>query len=258
MSTTLNTAAELWTDAQLLEWSNGELVPGEITNERAIADEVFKRCGVPFGTINAAKALIQSVAQAPLENVAEPVVTPEPEVIVEPTPVVEPVVETPVVKPEPTPTPKAPAPATGSNKEKSPTQVLIEESINEYLEKMAPGRSHTGNAGELLQLKFYRTLSTILRLEGSEFARVFSWLLLTVNAHREGVFHERYVFRYFDAINLTNPERRNFERLVNMLITTCNPKTRNRTIKQVDIPATMAGFKNSAMHQRVMEFYTGM
>jgi hypothetical protein len=257
MPTLLNLAPIDWTDEQLLNWAQGELTPGVEATERTLADETFKRFGEPFGTINEAKELLKSDSM--------PSTTPtEPEPVVEAQPV--PVVVEPV-KPEPPPatpalpvTPTTPAPATpGKATEKlSATQILIEENLLEYLEKMAPGRSHNGNAGELLQLKFYRTIQTILRLEGSEFTKTFSKLLLLINEHRQGVFHERYVFRYFDGINLTNPERRNFERIVNLIITTCNPKTRKQTMRQVDIDATMQGFKNGAMHQRVMEFYTGL
>jgi len=260
MSTIVDKSVEAWTIQELLEWSKGLNLPAGAVTERDLADEIFKRSQLPFGTINEAKTLIQK-----LESVAavEPPVTPPVEVPAEvpvvPTPPVEP---TPVVK-APKPPPSAPAAVKpngtlNSGTVKSPTRMMLEENMAEYIEKMAAGRSHHGNEGELLQLKLYRTIQTILRLEGSEFTTAFGWLLSVVNSNRSGVFNERYIFRYFDAINLTNPERRNFERVVNMLITTCNPAMRSKSLKQVDIDATMQGFKNPAMHQRVTAFYTGM
>jgi hypothetical protein len=252
MSTELvNKSTDSWTIEELLGWSKGTVVPGEPITERDLADEIFKRCQLPFGTINEAKSLVAKLeVVAPVEVPVESVSAPE-------KPVAPPVTVTPVPPKAPAPVVKA-AETLNAGKAKSPTRIMLEENLNEYLEKMTPGRAHHGNEGELLQLKLYRTIQTILRLEGSEFTTAFGWLLSVVNSNRQGVFNERYIYRYFDAINLTNPERRNFERVINMLITTCNPATRTLSLKQVDIDATMQGFKSPLMHQRVTAFYTGM
>lgn len=160
----------------------------------------------------------------------------------------------PVVEPEPVKV----EPIQVKPTNKSATFLHIEERLNDYIEKMQPGKGHPENVGPTLQEGLYRTILTILRIETEEFNTLFSYLLSVVNANRSTVFHEKYAMRYHNKLKLSNQERKCFERIMNLLLTTCNPSTRAQFKKQVDIPATMATFKDQKMSQRVLAFYEGL
>jgi len=247
MAKQINKLPKNWADDDLVGWAQGSVTPGNDVSVEALVEEANKRMGTELESADDVKAAILKAA--------------EPEDAGVTTAEEAPVAEEPAAQPEAEPTP-APAPAPKETPKESTatgaTQQMIENNLNEYIEKMKPGRAHTGNEGPTTQLKLYRTIQTVLRQQGSEFTRSFNELLKTVHEHRDGVFHERYLFRYFDAIALTGSERRNFERMLNLLLTTCNPATRSKTVKQVDLDATMEGFKNSEMHQRVIGFYTNV
>ncbi len=149
------------------------------------------------------------------------------------------------------------APVTEVNK-KSPVESMVSDGIDEYLAMMKPGRSHSGNEGVVAQTKFFRLIQLVLRQEGSLFYKLFGELLTAVKENRKGAFSERYLFRYFEQITLPINDRKNFERMLNLLITTCEPSTRAHALKQVDLQGTMEGFKDHEMEQRVEGFYQGV
>lgn len=132
----------------------------------------------------------------------------------------------------------------------------IREDIQFYINSMRPGRSHYNTEGPSIQIKFYKTILSILRLEGRNFMVLFEELLGVVHQYRTTIFDERHAYRYFELMNLTTVERKNFERILHLLLTTCDPKTRNKAVKYVDLDQTLEGFKDSNLHQRVIDFYT--
>lgn len=238
----INKQPHNWSDEDLQGWANGDVELGSSVSEEKVAEEVFKRANVEeAGGVEEAKALL--VTEQVTEEEAEPVEQEEP--------VEE--VKAPEPEPTPAPTPK-PTPVTQEDEGIE----IVEDQIQEYIDRMYPGNAHRGNEGAMLQVKLYRTIQTVLRMEGRRFITAYSLLLKMVNENRDGVFNERYVFRYFDALNITNPERRNFERILNLLLVTCDPKTRAKATRQVDIELTMEGFRNPEMYQRITEFYNGV
>lgn len=242
-----------WTDEELFGWAKGEIEVGTNLTEEGLAAEVFKRTDIEQGTVEEAKAIVLRVntdvvvEQQEVETVETTEEVIEEEIL---TPVLESVKETPV-EPAKVETKNTPAVNVGTNL----TLVGIKEFMENYVAKMTPGVSHNGNEGVQLQTKFYRTLQTVLRLKGSDFFKAYGLVLETANLHRNSVFHERFVFRYFDGLTIPNNDRRNFERLVHLIITTCNPATRSKTMKQVDIVGVMEGFNNEEMTQKVLGFY---
>lgn len=138
------------------------------------------------------------------------------------------------------------------------TEQSIEEALVFYKKTMKPGTTHQGGEGVVAQVKFYRTVQTILRQTGSKFTKLWSDLLAFVHEHRDDIFHEKYAFRYFDQLRqLTAQDRKNFERIMNLLLVTCDPSTRSRATEQVDINATMEGFPDETFYQKVRAFYSG-
>lgn len=256
MTRVLKKDAAQWSNAELDQWAREEIETAKPLTERQLADEVIKRRGLEGKqSVEDIKALLRGdeVEEEVKEEVQE-----------------EPVEEKPSVKKEET-AKKEPAPvketkplqklAKGGNENELSLEV-IQQNLEEYAHSMRPGRAHRGAEGPLNQVKLYRTVQMVLRQKGANFHRAFGYLLDFVNEHRRDVFNEMYVFRYFDSrqmkTSLPAGERRKFERILNLLITTCNPRTRSKTLEQVDIDATMETFKDPDMHQRVLGFYKGL
>lgn len=205
----------------------------------------------------------QAKSKAP-EPVVETAVVEEPTPVVEPTPVEEP---TPIVEPTPEPVVESkPAPVKQKTKPVSKYTLDILEgdstlvqhvktTLKEYLEKMAPGRSHAGKEGAITQVKFLRLIETILKLEGTEFTLMYGTLLDTVNKNKGSAFSESYIYRYFDSLTISPSESAKFSKLMNLLLVTCDPDKRRASLRQVDVMATLETLKNDAITQRVVEFY---
>lgn len=255
MAKQINKQPHNWSDEELVSWGLRQVEPGNGVTDEKIAEEIFKRADQDQGTVEQARGIMVEVAPVDEngdgdgEELDLSQEAPEGEAVPEPA-----VKEAPVeAKKEAAPAPQAvKTPIDDEGVE------IVDEQLQEYMSRMYPGRSHQGNEGATLQVKLYRTIQMVLRMEGRRFISAFKLLLNTVNDNRDTVFHERYAYRYFDSLTLTNPERRNFERILNLLMTTCDPKTRSKAVQQVDVDLTMEGFRNPEMHQRVVEFYQGV
>lgn len=258
MANTIKKDAPQWSNAEIKKWATGEVETAQPVTDRQVADEVIRRQNLEQGmSVDDIKAIVRG------EEVANEAPEEEPKV--------EEKVEAPVQEPKPEPvkkekpvpsTRKAATPITTGGKENEISLEIIEQNMREYVDAMRPGRALRENEGAMNQVKLYRTVQMVLRQKGSNFQRAYGFLLNFVHEHRKSVFNEMYVFRFFDSremrSSLPSGERRRFERILNLLLTTCNPSTRAKSLEQVDIDATMESFKDPEMHQRVLGFYKGV
>lgn len=132
---------------------------------------------------------------------------------------------------------------------------LIEQNLQQYAEEMAPGKPHGAEQGPMNQLGLYRAIQTVLRQEGPAFIQAMDYVLKVFHEHRDGAFNERYVFRYMENVKLGKIERKVFERLISLFVTTANPATRAQTIRQVDLAAVVKGIPDGNVQQRLYEYY---
>ena len=153
------------------------------------------------------------------------------------------------------PEPPKPAPAA------VPMDQHLARALEDYTEAMRPGKPITAENGAREQLKLWRAIQGVLTKNGSEFVKGWSDLLAYVAKHkrqdngRDGVFGERYIYRFFDNVRLSSGERRNFERMLNLILTTADPRSRQLTLKQVDLKSTLAGMADENVRQKVIGFY---
>ena len=252
MSTRINKPASQWREEELHGWARGDIESGRAANEKQLATILAKKLELEVGDDIAAfkEAAVEKIdgteetAQEVPEEEAAPVEEKEePEVK-----------EEPKAAPQPQQTAAKQEPQFPGG-QKSTTLMIIEDNLAKYVAKMRPGVAHQGNDGPATQVMLYRTIQTILRQKGTDFNFAFGEFLKVVHKHRKDVFNERYIFRYMDRLTLTPAERRNFERFVSLAMTVCDPATRSHTLKQVDVDATMEGFKDPDAHQRVVAFF---
>lgn len=127
--------------------------------------------------------------------------------------------------------------------------------LQEYVREMKPGLPIENAKGAIQQKQLWGTIKFVLGQTGSEFVAMYAELLRVVAENRKGVFNERYVYRFMDQLAISSPERKNFERMLNLLMSTCDPKTRQFSLKQVDMRATLQGFADNNIQQRISGYY---
>lgn len=132
----------------------------------------------------------------------------------------------------------------------------LQRKLDLYLAEMTPGKPLEAERGMEMQLQLWKAIKDALKKEGSEFVAHYSTLLQTVHAHRRtGAFNERYVYRYFQNLRMPAAERRNFERMLNLMLTTADPSTRRLALRQINLPTTLSGFEDEGVRQRVTDYY---
>ncbi len=130
--------------------------------------------------------------------------------------------------------------------------------LAEYANVMAPPKPVASPAGVQAQTGLWRTIQFVLRTKDAEFIALYSQRLAFVLEHRKKLFHELYVFRFFDELKLPRVERKAFERMVHLMITTCDPRTRQFSLKQVNLPGILDAMPDHLAAQRLQGFYSGL
>lgn len=132
---------------------------------------------------------------------------------------------------------------------------LLEEGIAEYAAAMAPRKPVNDKDGRMYQVKLWRIIQGVLRSPAKEFTKNYSRLLSLVNEHRDGVFSDRYIYRWMPELTLPGNDKKNFERILNLLVATADPATRAQGLKQVDLKLIVNGLKDGEHQQRLLEYY---
>ncbi len=120
---------------------------------------------------------------------------------------------------------------------------------------MAPGKPINTADGVNMQMMLWNTIKQMLNREGSEFVLHYSEFLRFIREHRKGAFSERYLYRFFEYLRLSSEERANFERLLNLMVITCDPAMRQLALRQVDLRSSLAGLPSEAQRQKIAAFY---
>ncbi len=134
-------------------------------------------------------------------------------------------------------------------------QKAVIATIERYMENMSVIRPTTPTEGAMYQGQLAWLLNNVTHRYGADFKPAWSLILEYFNEYKDGVFGERHVYRFFEQSNMGAQQIEAFQRLVNLIILTANPKTRKESLKQVDIERTLAvGFDETA-RQNLLAFY---
>lgn len=200
----------------------------------------------------------------PVAETTEPtkvtVTAKQPEPVKEPEPVAE---VKPVVKPKAQNTEK-PVVATPNladtvaqiKKSGTLAQKSLVTAIENYMANMAPGKPVDPDTGVKHQYALWKTIHNLVHnAPASEFKSLWSLLLAFFNTYKEGVFHDRYLFRFSEYWSYSNEELNGFQRVLNLINLSCDPATRAIGLRQVNLDTTLRdGFSEEA-RQRLLNFY---
>jgi hypothetical protein len=208
-------------------------------------------------------APIVAEEEATEENTAPGYVAPvKAEVI--PEPIVQPVVVTPVVEVPPAAPAKVevvtPAPVvevTVANPMDGVSLVgkMAYQNILDYVINMAPKNPIQIDEGCRHQTRLYSSIMSIINNLDADFNKAFGALLKLIHEQKDGVFHEIQIFRFMDHIALPLDDRKAFQRIINLLKLTADPKGRALALKQVSLKNSLEFGVNESGRQRLMAFY---
>lgn len=126
--------------------------------------------------------------------------------------------------------------------------------LQDYVEKMAPKRPISTVEGAGMQRMLWQSIKQMLQRDGNEFIHHYSETLRIINENRNGCFHPRYLFRFLQEVNMPANDRSNFERVLNLMLRTCDPATRSITMRQVDMRSSLAGL-DDRQREKVAAYY---
>lgn len=225
------------------------------------------------------EAPVTENTQAPVVENTQPAEEPAPAPVQEepaPAPVVEETQPAPAPEPAPTPTVTAAVSTTvaqvENQQEPAPTgfdaliaqikesgtraQKDLVNSLEHYMVNMKPGKPVNPDEGARHQYVLWKTITGITETAPvDEFKKLWSILLGYFNQYGKGVFHDRYVFRFSEFWQYDERQLAAFQRILNLLKLTANPKTRAMGLRQVDMNRTLADGFTEEGRQRIVGFY---
>ena len=135
-------------------------------------------------------------------------------------------------------------------------QQVLRQHLDQYIAAMATNMPMTSEKAAGHQLNLFTVINGILSQEGAVFVAEMDNLLSKINANRDGVFSEYYVFRGLEHLRLTVSQRALFQRLIHLFINTCDPTTRGLALEAIDLRAALASPLEDAKQQRLVAYYT--
>lgn len=142
----------------------------------------------------------------------------------------------------------------------SPAQVACENisrDLETYVRKMGLGTPIDSTEGGQMQRMLWRAIKTTLREDGPVFAAVWSSLLKIVSENRgeKQCFNEAAVFRFADSAPIPPDELQIFQRVLHLILNTCDPGTRLLKVRHIDLNLVVKGLPG-AHGDKIKAFYT--
>lgn len=128
--------------------------------------------------------------------------------------------------------------------------------LETYIERMAPLKPISPEEGARAQYSLWKALSTLLENgPDNEFKKLWELILKYFDNYKDGVFGDRYIYRFSQNWTWAKTENEAYIRLLNLIKVSANPITRSMALRQVNLDATMqVGFSEMAKN-RLISFY---
>ncbi|TDN61192.1 hypothetical protein [Paraburkholderia sp. BL10I2N1] len=122
----------------------------------------------------------------------------------------------------------------GSLKDVTIAGQMIINTITDYTQKMKHGRLITQAEGMRQQVSLCNAIFASINTLDADFRPVLTTILGILHRERYAAFRETHLFRYWDRVALSKNQRRGFEKIITLLKTLADPKTRQTALRQVD------------------------
>ena len=132
--------------------------------------------------------------------------------------------------------------------------------IKEYVIKMEPSKYQDAKSGVPQQKRLYNLISELSKLEFLDFKVGMDSLLNLIFDYRHAAFSAFYSRRFFENLypSLTHEQIREFDDLLNILVTVGSATNRSRAMTQVDLAATLKSVKNPLAQQNLAAYFSAL
>ena len=137
----------------------------------------------------------------------------------------------------------------------TPAQRSLIAQLRNYIDRMKPGMPVSGDKGAGHQYSLWVLLSTLVNQSQDDFTNLWALVLAFFHEYRDGVFHDRYVFRFSEYWSRPEAELQAFQRLLNLIKLTSNVAGRESALKQIDLQRSLSVGFTEAGRQRLLQFY---
>lgn len=128
--------------------------------------------------------------------------------------------------------------------------------LESYLRGMAPGTIIDADVGARHQYNLWQALRNVVQSSpDGEFNRLWNMVLAFAHQHRQGVFGDRYVFRFSESWRYDLDELDAFQRLLNLINLTANQAEREKGLRNVDLTRSLDKGFNEHGRARLVSFY---
>lgn len=132
---------------------------------------------------------------------------------------------------------------------------VILQNVLDYMQAMDPKKPVNADIGSRYQVSLYRAITRTINNLGDDFDLVFTAILRLFADNGSDVFAERFVFRFMDSVNLSSDEIKGYQRLLNLLINTADPKGRASGLKMTDFNKTLEFGLTEEGRARVLTYF---
>lgn len=123
--------------------------------------------------------------------------------------------------------------SSGSSLEK-----VVAQTLQDYAVKMKPGNVLSVDELNQQQLQLWRVIRLVIE-SGDDFQSCYTFIIDFARAHKDDVFHDRYLYRGMDNISLDKDTATYFMGSLNVIKVAATSKNKREAVAQVDLNRVM-------------------
>lgn len=128
--------------------------------------------------------------------------------------------------------------------------------LDQYRERMAPGKPVSDDDGAKYQYALWKTIQTTIDFSAvDEFKSLWALLLGYFNHYKKGALHDQYIYRFSEYWVYSLDDLDAFQRILNLILLTRDPSTREKGLRQQNFDRTLQLGLTEAGRQRLINFY---
>lgn len=125
----------------------------------------------------------------------------------------------------------------------------------EYIQNMWPGKAISESDIHKNQLKLKNVINSVLDLEQQKFVDGMNFLVSVVREYRKTVFNERYIYRGFNTLKLSNKEKKKFELMLSLLNNHADVKNILDVRNTTDFNILFKYIEDNKVKQKLISYY---
>lgn len=124
-----------------------------------------------------------------------------------------------------------------------------------YLDRMAPNRPISNEAGAKEQVALYRAIQNIINRQEVYFTQLFTALLAIFKSEFKGALGDRYRLRFMESVVLGEGDRKGFNYLTHLLCVGADPVSRKKALESINFDRTLSNGVTAVGRDRILGYF---